>query len=148
MVVEPHELRGITPMIAEFVPILAAAAGIDAADWLRQCCQPAFRPGHEPFQGSGHPYRPGAGRARVLKKQLLTENLVLALLGGIVGLFPIFWTSQSLMALLPPLGIPIRLDLSVDFTVLGFAIIITAMTGVFCGLVPALHASACDRCRR
>ena len=142
VVVEPHELRGITPMIAEFVPILAAAAGLMLLIGCANVASLLLGRATSRSREVAIRIALGAGRARVLK-QLLTENLVLALLGGIVGLLPIFWTSQSLMALLPPLGIPIRLDLSVDFTVLGFAILITAMTGVFSGLVPALHASAC-----
>jgi len=141
VVVEPHQLRGFTPMIADFVPILGAAVGLIL---LIACANVAsLLLGRATGRSREVAIRValGAGRARV-SRQLLSENLLLALLGGAAGILPTFWTSRSLMALLPPVGVPIRLDLSVDFTVLGFAILITALTGVLSGLLPALHASA------
>ena len=79
----------------------------------------------------------GAGRERLVR-QLVTESMVLSLLGGMLGIalagaaLPLLTT---LVPSLPASGVP-----SIDFRVLGFAAILTALTGIGFGIVPALRA--------
>jgi predicted permease len=85
----------------------------------------------------------GAGR-RVLVRQLLTESMLLALLGGAAGVA----LAKGLLLLLTradlPLPIPITLDLSLDPLVLGFALVVSIAAGVLFGLVPALQSTRPD----
>jgi predicted permease len=85
----------------------------------------------------------GAGR-RVLVRQLLTESVLLALLGGIagVGLARVLLRMAAGADL--PLPIPVTLDLSLDSAVLGFALAVTLAAGIAFGLVPALHSTRPD----
>src|SRR6202035_1157937 len=78
-----------------------------------------------------------------LVRQLLTESLVLALLGGALGLLLMTWASHALLAFLPTLPFPVTLtlDLGADPRVLGFALVVTLATGLLVGLVPALQSS-------
>jgi predicted permease len=81
----------------------------------------------------------GAARGRLVR-QLMTESLVLALLGGGLGLLLAFWAQRGLVALLPRLPFPVTpaLGLSVDFRVLLFTLGIALLTGLLFGLAPAL----------
>jgi putative ABC transport system permease protein len=82
----------------------------------------------------------GAGRLRLVR-QFLTENLLLAAIGGSIGLLLAVWGTRALVALSPP-EIP-RLDtVSIDARVILFLIGISALTSVCFGLAPAMHASA------
>jgi putative ABC transport system permease protein len=78
-----------------------------------------------------------------LTRQLLTENLLLAVMGGAVGVLLAFWSVDALVALgaeqLPRLH-----KVSVDASVLGFVILLTLVTGCLAGLAPAWHAAAPD----
>lgn len=83
-------------------------------------------------------------RRRVLIRQLLTESILLALLGGIGGVL----LARTLLHLLAhadlPLPIPVRLDLTLDPLVLGFALTVSVIAGMLFGLVPALQATRPD----
>ena len=85
----------------------------------------------------------GAGRARVAR-QLLTESLVLAALGGVTGFLFAVWGRQLLLGLVfgNPSSIP--LDLKIDARVLGFTACISMLTGILFGLAPAALASRQD----
>jgi len=85
----------------------------------------------------------GAGRARIVR-QLLTESVMLAVAGGLVGVALAKWIIDSIMALKPPIDIPVTLELHVDWRVLIFSMIISIITGVLFGLVPALQATKPD----
>jgi putative ABC transport system permease protein len=84
----------------------------------------------------------GAGGSRLVR-QLLTENLLLALCGGAVGLMISFWSLRFLEKLVPS-GISGLTRLQVDFRVLGFTLASSLITGVICGLAPAFQALRVD----
>jgi putative ABC transport system permease protein len=82
----------------------------------------------------------GAGRWRLIR-QLLTESLLLALLGGSLGVLLAVWGISSLNRL-DPGNVP-RLDqASVDSVVLGFTLAVTVLSGMIFGIAPALSAKA------
>jgi predicted permease len=81
----------------------------------------------------------GSGRLRLVR-QLLTESMCLAFLGGLFGLLLTLWTSDFLPKFFPAEEVG-GLDLSVDWRVLGFTLGISVLTGILFGLVPALQAS-------
>ena len=92
----------------------------------------------------------GAGRARVVR-QLLTESLLIAIAGGLLGSVLALWSFQTLVALALPSALPPEipavtwaLDFSPDVRVLWFALILTLGTSLLFGLVPALQVSKPD----
>jgi predicted permease len=84
----------------------------------------------------------GAGRARLIR-QLLTETAMLSFLGGVIGLL-LAWGSVRWLVMLGPDGIPRVKELGINGTVLGFTFLISILTGVIAGLLPALLAARTD----
>jgi putative ABC transport system permease protein len=82
----------------------------------------------------------GAGRSRLMR-QLLTESVLLSLLGGALGLALALWNFNAIVAALPP-HMPRAAEIQIDWQVLVFTFAVAAMTGVIFGLVPALQASS------
>lgn len=82
----------------------------------------------------------GASRGRLIR-QLLTESVLLALVGGVIGLLFAIWTARLIVAFKPPLPIPINLDVPLDWRVLAFNMGIALLTGILCGLAPALQST-------
>ena len=85
----------------------------------------------------------GASRGRIAR-QVLTESMVLSLLGGAAGLMVAFALGRALV----PLGLPSALqsslsvpELTLDFRVLAFCISVSLLTGLIFGLFPALQSS-------
>jgi predicted permease len=86
----------------------------------------------------------GATRWRMMR-QFLTESILLALSGGVVGLLFARWAAIGLMSIHVPTEIPIRLfDLRMDWRIFGFSFLAALLTGVVAGLVPSLQASRTD----
>jgi putative ABC transport system permease protein len=84
----------------------------------------------------------GADRSRLMR-QLLTESLVLAAIGGALGVAVAEVGVRAVVAL-SPAGLPRVNAIRVDMTVLVFAVAITTLIGVLIGVIPALHASRED----
>jgi putative ABC transport system permease protein len=84
----------------------------------------------------------GAGRGRLLR-QLLTESLLLSVLGGGAGLLAARWAVGFMNGNLPQGVLPIP-EVPVDSTVLWFALAVTLATGLLFGAAPAWHATRSD----
>ncbi|HVF58071.1 MAG TPA: ABC transporter permease [Pyrinomonadaceae bacterium] len=88
----------------------------------------------------------GAGRLRIVC-QLLTESVMLSLVGGVCGLLLALWGIDLLLASMPAqfaLGIPGWNKIGLDFRVLGFTLGVSFLTGILFGLFPAWQASQYD----
>jgi putative ABC transport system permease protein len=81
----------------------------------------------------------GAGRARLMR-QMLTESVLLALLGGACGLMLAMWGIDLLVAL-KPANLPRLSAIGIDLWALGFTFVISVLTGIIFGLLPAIGAS-------
>ncbi len=85
----------------------------------------------------------GASR-RGLIAQLLTETIVLGMLGGVLGICLAVALLRWLVTADLPLPLPLTLDLSLDWRVLGFTLAVSLLAGLFFGLAPALHATRAE----
>jgi predicted permease len=85
----------------------------------------------------------GANRGRLLR-QLLTESLLLALLAGGLGTALAYAGLPAILALVPPGTIPDESDITLNTSVLLFAVGVSALASVICGLAPALQGSSAD----
>jgi predicted permease len=81
----------------------------------------------------------GASRARLVR-QLLTESLLISLLGGLCGLAVASAATRGLLAMTPPLPIEISLDASTDLRVLLFTLVVSFGTGLLLGILPTLRS--------
>jgi len=84
----------------------------------------------------------GASRARIIR-QLLTESVILAGLGGFCGLLVAQWGTDALIKTVPQ-NIPRITEIRLDGVVLAFTILVSLGTGIIFGLVPAWQASKVD----
>jgi putative ABC transport system permease protein len=84
----------------------------------------------------------GAGRGRLVR-QLITESLLLALIGSALGL-ALAWTCVRLFVAFGPPEIPRMSEIGLDWRVAGFSLIASIVTGLVFGLAPALQASKPD----
>ncbi len=82
----------------------------------------------------------GAGRGRIVR-QLLTESVLLAGAGSVLGLLFAGWTFEFLRQFIPP---AMSADLKLDGRVLGFTLLVSLLIGLVFGIVPALQASKAD----
>jgi predicted permease len=100
--------------------VLARAAGRDVELALRQSL--------------------GAGRGRLIR-QLLTENLILSLVGAAGATGIAFWATRLLMSVRIPAPVPLAIDLSLDARVLAFTTLVGMLTTLAFGMVPAWTVS-------
>src|SRR5204863_258699 len=85
----------------------------------------------------------GAKRSRLIS-QLLTESLLLSIVGGAAGLVLAYWTLSAIVAAQLPLPFPVDDTLTLDPRVLGFTAALAIVTGILFGLAPAIQASRAD----
>ena len=85
----------------------------------------------------------GARRLRLVR-QLITESVLLAGAGGVLGMVLAFWASRSLVKLMAHGRSPIVLAVRPDGRVLGFTLLICVLTALLFGLIPALRAVRTD----
>lgn len=85
----------------------------------------------------------GAGRGRLVR-QLLVESVLLASIGGVAGLVLAVFIDKALISYLPVGVTPLTLSDKPDWSVLGFTGLVSIVTGVLFGLVPALQATRPD----
>ncbi len=83
----------------------------------------------------------GASRWRMVR-QLMIENLLIALAGGAMALLCTLWTAKTLAAFLPPTTLPLSINGTVDRTVLLATFAVSIFTALVSGVVPALRASS------
>ncbi|HEX6047041.1 MAG TPA: ABC transporter permease, partial [Pyrinomonadaceae bacterium] len=84
----------------------------------------------------------GASRWRIAR-QLLTESVMLSVVGGLLGVLVAWWGTKALVALSPPALIDLQ-RVSVNLPVLGFTLGLAVLTGLIFGLAPALEATRFD----
>jgi predicted permease len=82
----------------------------------------------------------GANRFRLIR-QLLTESLLLSVLGGGTGLLLAVWMLRFLLGFKPPIDFPLAVDVSIDWRVLIFSLAVSLVASIAFGLVPALQAT-------
>jgi predicted permease len=89
----------------------------------------------------------GGSRSRIVR-QLLTESLLIAFLGGTLGSLMVFWSiggiAHYLLSHLPREAPALMWDVRPDLHVWGYSLLLTAVTGIVFGLAPALHATRQD----
>ena len=89
----------------------------------------------------------GASRWRLVR-QLLTESLLLSLIGGVLGSLFAFWSftgiTQFVVSHLPHVFSTLTVNVAPDLRVLAYALTITLLTGIVFGLIPALQSSRLD----
>ena len=82
----------------------------------------------------------GATRGRLVR-QLLTESVLLSILGGVLGVGLAFGALRVILAMVPPDSIPDEAKVAIDQPVLLFTLAVSFVTALLFGLAPALHAS-------
>jgi predicted permease len=85
----------------------------------------------------------GASRLRLIR-QLLTESILLAFGGGLLGLLLAAWLVKLASAIKLPENVPLVIDLHIDYRVFIFTGVLSFVTGVLFGLLPALQATKTD----
>jgi len=82
----------------------------------------------------------GASRGRLIR-QFLVETLLLALAGGALAMLLTTWTAGTFKAFFPPTSLPLTLNGRADRTVIAATVVISMLTAVFFGILPALRSS-------
>jgi predicted permease len=86
----------------------------------------------------------GAARGHIVS-QLLSESVLLSVLGGAAGILFAFWALQAIMDMISNGGeMPVPFTLAMDLRVLGFTAAVSVVTGILFGLAPALRATRVD----
>jgi predicted permease len=82
----------------------------------------------------------GAGKIRLIR-QNLTESLLIALIGGVAGIFIGDWAAGLLQGIRNHVDFPIYLNFGIDWRVFAYSMTLTVLTGIVVGVLPALQAS-------
>ncbi|MBL9169016.1 MAG: ABC transporter permease [Verrucomicrobiales bacterium] len=85
----------------------------------------------------------GAGRGHLVR-QLLTESILVSMLGGLLGLLFAFGITRLVVSLMPNFYIPNEARISVNGSVLAFCVVVSVLTGILFGLAPAFQMSRPD----
>ena len=85
----------------------------------------------------------GAGRGRLVR-QLLTESVLLSIVGGALGVLFALGATQLIVALIPPDYGPNEARITINGYVLLFSLVVSMLTGILFGLAPALRSSRPD----
>jgi predicted permease len=86
----------------------------------------------------------GAGRARIVR-QLLTESLMLSVLGGALGILFAYWGAHAIVSFVSSNQTrPLGFAMGVDLRVLGFTVFVTLCTGILFGVAPAFRSTRVD----
>ena len=84
----------------------------------------------------------GASRGRLIR-QMLTESVLLSLIGGLAGIATAVGTLGFILRFVPS-NIPRLSEVSIDWMVLAFALLISLLTGLLFGLAPAIQSARSD----
>ncbi len=85
----------------------------------------------------------GAARGRLIR-QLLTESVVLSIIGGLAGLLLAVWLVKLFAGWSPPIDVPVIPTVTIDTGVMLFAVLASLLTGVVFGLTPALQSTKAE----
>ena len=86
----------------------------------------------------------GAGRARVVR-QLLTESLILSVLGGALGILFAYWGAHAIISFVSSNQTrPLGFATGVDLRVLGFTVMVSLLTGILFGIAPTFRSARVD----
>jgi predicted permease len=85
----------------------------------------------------------GAARVRLIR-QLLTENVVVALMGGAGGALLALWITSALAGWRPPIEFPLLVNVAADYRVFLFAFLVSLVTTLLFGLLPAWQSTKTD----
>ncbi|HEX7312592.1 MAG TPA: ABC transporter permease [Pyrinomonadaceae bacterium] len=85
----------------------------------------------------------GASRPRLVR-QLMVESMLLSLVSGVAGMLLAYWLVQLAVGLKPPVDVPLAIDLHLDYRVMAFTCVVSLLTGVLFGLLPAWQATKVD----
>ena len=131
-----HMSRGLYGSITDVIPILFGATGLLLALVYANVAVLLIQRSSRRVRELAVRTSLGASRSRLLR-QLLTETAVIAVLAGVAGWLASVALSRTMYALLPKFGITYAFNLQPDFRILGFALGLTAITVLACGLFPA-----------
>ena len=136
----PGELR---PMIAAFLGLLLAVAGLVLAIASTNVAGMLLARASARRREIAVRLALGASRGQLVM-QLVVESLLVFAAAGAAGLLLARWLVSGLMALVPRLPVPLAVDVQLDWRVLAFALLVSLVTGLLAGVVPALQSTRPD----